>query len=61
MYTSFGDPDVLELQDIPEPHASSDEVRVRVAAAGLNPMDWMVSSMPDVAAMFNITLSEKDS
>jgi NADPH:quinone reductase-like Zn-dependent oxidoreductase len=56
MYTSFGEPDVLELQDIPEPHARSDEVRVRVAAAGLNPMDWMLSSMPDVAAMFDITL-----
>jgi NADPH:quinone reductase and related Zn-dependent oxidoreductases len=56
MYTSFGEPDVLELQDIPEPHAGSDEVRVRVAAAGLNPMDWMVSSMPNVAAMFDITL-----
>ena len=56
MYTSFGGPDVLELQDIPEPHAGSDEVRVRVAAAGLNPMDWMLSSMPDVAAMFDITL-----
>ncbi len=56
MYTSFGEPDVLELQDIPEPHAGSDEVRVRVAAAGLNPMDWMVSSMPDVAAMFHITV-----
>lgn len=56
MYKSFGEPDVLELQDIPEPHAGSDEVRVRVAAAGLNPMDWMVSSMPDVAAMFDITV-----
>jgi NADPH:quinone reductase-like Zn-dependent oxidoreductase len=56
MYTSFGGPDVLELQDMAEPHAGSDEVRVRVAAAGLNPMDWMVSSMPNVAAMFDITL-----
>lgn len=55
MYESFGEPDVLDLQDVPEPHASSDEVRVRVAAAGLNPMDWMVSSMPNVAAMFNVT------
>ncbi len=56
MYTSFGGPDVLELQDMAEPHAGSDEVRVRVAAAGLNPMDWMLSSMPDLAAMFDITL-----
>jgi NADPH:quinone reductase-like Zn-dependent oxidoreductase len=56
MYTSFGGPDVLELQDIPEPHARSDEVRVRVAAAGLNPMDWGISSKPDAAARFGITL-----
>ncbi|GCF11040.1 NADP-dependent oxidoreductase [Dictyobacter arantiisoli] len=56
MYTSFGGPDVLELQDIAEPHAGSDEVRVRVAAAGLNPMDWGISSKPDAAAMFGITL-----
>jgi NADPH:quinone reductase-like Zn-dependent oxidoreductase len=55
-YTSFGGPDVLELQDIPEPHAGPDEVRVRVAAAGLNPMDWGLSSNPDVAARFGITL-----
>jgi NADPH:quinone reductase-like Zn-dependent oxidoreductase len=56
MYTSFGGPDVLELQDLAEPHAGSDEVRVRVAAAGLNPMDWGLSSKPDAAARFGITL-----
>lgn len=57
MYTSFGESDdVLEMQDIPEPHAGLDEVRVRVAAAGLNPMDWQLSSMPNLAAMFGITL-----
>lgn len=56
MYKSFGGPDVLELQDISEPHAGSGEVRVRVAAAGLNPMDWKLSSMSDLAAMFGITL-----
>ncbi|GCE07483.1 NADP-dependent oxidoreductase [Dictyobacter aurantiacus] len=56
IYTSFGGPEVLELQDIAEPHAGSDEVRVRVAAAGLNPMDWKLSSMPEMAAMFGVTL-----
>ncbi|HZR39207.1 MAG TPA: NADP-dependent oxidoreductase [Ktedonobacteraceae bacterium] len=55
-YTSFGGPDVLELQDVPEPHAGSDEVRVRVAACSLNPADWMVCSMPDLAAMHGTTL-----
>src|SRR5215467_14987563 len=56
MYSSFGGPDVLELPDLAEPHAGSDEVRVRVAAAGLNPMDWGISSRPDAAARFGITL-----
>lgn len=56
MFTSFGGPDVLELQDMAEPHAGSDEVRVRVAAAGMNPMDWGISSKPGAAARFGITL-----
>jgi NADPH:quinone reductase-like Zn-dependent oxidoreductase len=56
IYTSFGGPDVLELHDIPEPHAGPDEVRVRVTAAGLNPMDWGIASNPGVAARFGITV-----
>lgn len=56
IYESFGGPEVLELREVPEPHAGPGEVRVRVAAAGLNPMDWMVSSMPEVAAQFGIAV-----
>ena len=37
----FGGPEVLEVRDIAEPHAGAGELRVRVTAAGLNPMDWM--------------------
>ncbi|MER8104861.1 NADP-dependent oxidoreductase [Kitasatospora sp. NPDC094016] len=55
-YRRFGGPEVLELQEIPEPHAAPDEVRVRVTAAGLNPMDWQISAQPDMAARFGITL-----
>ncbi|GCD44280.1 NADP-dependent oxidoreductase [Streptomyces paromomycinus] len=55
-YRRFGGPEVLELQEIPEPHAAPDEVRVRVTAAGLNPMDWQITSRPDMAAGFGITL-----
>ncbi|WP_206506245.1 NADP-dependent oxidoreductase [Streptomyces chrestomyceticus] len=55
-YRRFGGPEVLELQEIPEPHAAPDEVRVRVTAAGLNPMDWQITSQPDMAAQFGITL-----
>ncbi|MDJ1135121.1 NADP-dependent oxidoreductase [Streptomyces iconiensis] len=55
-YRQFGGPEVLELQEIPEPHAAPDEVRVRVTAAGLNPMDWQITTQPDMAARFGITL-----
>ncbi len=39
-FSRFGGPEVLEIADIPEPHASSGEVRVRVRAAGVNASDW---------------------
>ncbi|MFI9228202.1 NADP-dependent oxidoreductase [Streptomyces rimosus] len=55
-YRRFGGPEVLELQEIPEPHVAPDEVRVRVTAAGLNPMDWQITTQPDMAARFGITL-----
>jgi len=56
IHESFGGPEVLELRDVPEPHAGPGEVRVRVRAAGLNPMDWMLCSSPEVAAAFSYTL-----
>ena len=56
MYEQFGGPEVLQLREVPEPHAGPREVRVRVAAAGLNPMDWLFASMPEAAAQFGITL-----
>src|SRR4051794_17517792 len=56
VYEKFGGPEVLELRDVPEPHAGPGEVRVRVAAAGLNPMDWGLAARPEAAAQFGITL-----
>jgi NADPH:quinone reductase-like Zn-dependent oxidoreductase len=41
---------------VPEPHAGPGEVRVRVTAAGLNPMDWGLAARPEAAARFGITL-----
>ena len=35
----FGGPEVLEVVDLPEPHAGAGEVRIRVAAAAVNPTD----------------------
>jgi NADPH:quinone reductase-like Zn-dependent oxidoreductase len=56
IYEKFGGPEVLELRDVPEPHAGPGEVRIRVAAVGLNPMDPAFAATPDLAARFNITL-----
>lgn len=44
----FGGPEVIEVRDIAEPHARSGQLRVRVTAAGLNPMDWMFIADDDV-------------
>jgi NADPH:quinone reductase-like Zn-dependent oxidoreductase len=56
IYEEFGGPEVLEVREIPEPHAGPGEVRVRVTAIGLNPMDWGISSRPEAAARFGITV-----
>jgi len=38
--TSFGSPDVLEIQEIEKPVPADDELLVRVRAASVNPADW---------------------
>ena len=37
--TEFGGPEVLRVQDIPEPIPGPGEVRIRVHAAAVNPTD----------------------
>ena len=39
-FSRFGGPEVLEIVELPEPHAGSGEVRIRVRAAGVNASDW---------------------
>jgi NADPH:quinone reductase-like Zn-dependent oxidoreductase len=39
---TLGGPDVLELVEAPRPAPTPTEVLVRVAAAGVNPVDWKV-------------------
>src|SRR5665213_362319 len=38
-FDRFGPPDVLTLGPFPEPHAGPGEVRIRVKAAGVSPVD----------------------
>jgi len=41
-YAKYGDADVLELTEQPDPHPGADAVVVRVKAASVNPVDWKV-------------------
>ncbi|MGZ0150384.1 NADP-dependent oxidoreductase [Kribbella sp. WER1] len=53
---SFGGPEALSVRDVPVPQAGSGQVRVRVGAAGLNPMDWFMTSDAETAARFGLSL-----
>ncbi|MFB9928092.1 NADP-dependent oxidoreductase [Amycolatopsis halotolerans] len=39
-FAAYGGPDVLDLAEVPEPHAGPGQIRVAVRAAGVNPHDW---------------------
>jgi NADPH:quinone reductase-like Zn-dependent oxidoreductase len=53
---SFGGPEALNLREVPAPQAGPGQIRVRVTAAGLNPMDWFMTSDPETAARFGLSL-----
>jgi NADPH:quinone reductase-like Zn-dependent oxidoreductase len=53
---SFGGPEVLNLCEVPAPQAGSGQIRVRVTAAGLNPMDWFMTSDAETATRFGLSL-----
>lgn len=53
---SFDGPAALAVREVPQPHAGPGQVRVRVTAAGLNPMDWYMTSDVDTAARFGLSL-----
>ena len=40
VYTKYGPPDVLKLEEVPKPIPSDDEVLVEIHAASVNPHDW---------------------
>lgn len=47
---AYGGPDELRLEDAPVPEPGAGEVRVRVHAAGVNPVDWKTRRGMGVAA-----------
>ena len=40
----FGGPEVLRYEDVPVPEPGQGEIRVKVIAAGVNPVDWKIRS-----------------
>src|SRR5438309_169084 len=40
--TDFGGPDLLKVQDVPDPRPDSGQVLIRVKAAGVNPVDTYI-------------------
>src|SRR3954471_8054028 len=55
-FESFGGPEALTIREVPAPQAGSGQVRVRVTAAGLNPMDWFMTADADTAVRFGLSL-----
>ena len=53
---SFGGPEALSLREVPAPQAGPGQIRVRVTAAGLNPMDWFMTSDAQTAERFGLSL-----
>lgn len=52
----FGGPEALSVREVRVPHAGPGQIRVRVSAAGLNPMDWFMTSDAATAARFGLSL-----
>lgn len=53
---TFGGPDALRITSVPVPRAGAGRIRVKVTAAGLNPMDWFMTSDAETAGRFGLSL-----
>jgi NADPH:quinone reductase-like Zn-dependent oxidoreductase len=53
-YHDYGPADVLVVEDVPEPHAGPGEIRIRVTAASVNPVDWKLRSGAAAGAGFAV-------
>ncbi|MFD4641806.1 NADP-dependent oxidoreductase [Lentzea sp. NPDC058436] len=56
-YSEFGGPEVLGLTEVEEPHAGPGQVRLKVVAAAVNPLDHKIRNgwMPPMTPPFPIT------
>lgn len=53
-YAEYGDPEVLTVAEVDQPHAGPGQIRIAVKAASVNPIDWKLRSgaygRPDIDA-----------
>ncbi|MGW4500546.1 NADP-dependent oxidoreductase [Micromonospora sp. NPDC004336] len=56
MHESFDGIDAVRLVDEPPAPLGPSQLRVRIAAAGLNPVDWQITESPSLARMFGVEL-----
>ena len=42
VFDSYGGPEVLRVDEIPEPHAGPGQIRIKVEAASINPVDYKI-------------------
>ncbi len=61
VYTTYGSPDVLQLNDVEKPMPKDNEVLVKVHAASANPLDWhLMRAEPFLARLENGLLRPKN-
>jgi NADPH:quinone reductase-like Zn-dependent oxidoreductase len=41
-FAAYGEPEVLDVVDVEEPHAGPGQIRIAVRAAGINGIDWKI-------------------
>ncbi len=58
VYTSYGSPSVLKLEEIEKPTARDNEVLIKVRAASVNPLDWHFMRGQPYLLRLGIGLSE---
>jgi NADPH:quinone reductase-like Zn-dependent oxidoreductase len=40
VFNEYGGPDVMSIQDMPEPETHNRDIKIKIHSAGINPVDW---------------------